>query len=374
MIAICTILYVTLIILIYKVLKIRPNPKNVAVMVVVGVLMLGSIVIVWKFSAPISDRLVVSRYTVAIVPQVQGPITKIHAEPQAPLRAGKDLLFEIQSDLYQNTVDQLGESVKAAEQNIAQLGAGAEAAAAGVKAAEANMASAEAAFSVAKSTQEKNVGAISKLTVRQATESFRAAEASVEQAKALAVQAGFGKTAAESSSRSLEAQLATAKFNLSQCKIYAPADGFVTNWAAREGTMAVPMPLAPMGTFVDTSRVQIVAAFPQNVVTNMKPGDAAELTFKTRPGEVFAAKVEAIVQAMSEGQMTLGGSLPSASLIAAPGLMAVKFTLDDEAVAQELALGAAGTAAVYTDSGTAFHVISKVTVRINAWMYYLLPF
>ncbi len=60
----------------------------------------------------------------------------------------------------------------------------------------------------------------------------------------------------------------------------------------------------------------------------MKPGDAAELTFKTRPGEVFAAKVEAIVQAMSEGQMTLGGNLLSASLIGAPGLMAVKFTLD----------------------------------------------
>jgi hypothetical protein len=53
--------------------------------------------------------------------------------------------------------------------------------------------------------------------------------------------------------------------------------------------------------------------------------------------------------------------------------MAVKFTLDDEAVAQELALGTAGTVAVYTDSGTAFHVISKVSVRLNAWMYYLIP-
>jgi multidrug resistance efflux pump len=373
MIAIATILYVTLIFLIYKILKIRPNPRNVAVMVVLGVLMLGSIVIVWKFSAPMSDRLVASRFTVAIVPQVQGPITKIHAKPQVPLRAGKDLLFEIQSDTYQNTVDQLSESVKAAEQNIAQLGAGAEAAVIGVKKAEADMATAEAAFSVAKNTEKESVGAISKLAVRQATENFRAAEAVVEQAKALAVQAGFGKTAAESSSRSLEAQLATAKFNLSQCKIYAPADGFVTNWAVREGAMAVPMPLSAMGTFVDTSRVHIVAAFPQNLVTNMKPGDAAELTFKTRPGEVFAGKVEAIVQAMAEGQLTLSGKLPSASLIGSPGLMAVKFTLDDEAVAQELALGTAGTVAVYTDSGTAFHVISKVSVRLNAWMYYLIP-
>ena len=47
--------------------------------------------------------------------------------------------------------------------------------------------------------------------------------------------------------------------------------------------------------------------------------------------------------------------------------------LDDEQLAKELPLGAAGTTAIYTDFAAPFHVITKITVRIKAWMYLLIP-
>lgn len=373
MIAIVTLLYVGLVLLVYKVLKIRPNPKNVACMVVIGFVLIGAILLVWQFASPMTKRVVVGRYTIALIPQVGGPVTKIHAKPNVPLKAGADLLFEIQRDTYQNTVKQLTESLKAARRNINQLEAAAIAAEAAVEKAVASRAAAEAELTVANKTAQANPDAISRLTLQQLEQQFNAADAAVDQAQATAVQAKIGRQAAENTAESLNAQLANAQFNLDQCKVYAPADGFVTNWAIREGTLTAPQPNAPVGTFVDSTRVLIGAPFPQNLVKHIRAGDAAELTFKTRPGEVFAAEVDSIVPASGEGQLTASGNLPSVAEVGSQGMLLVKFRLKDQAVADSLAMGTAGTGAIYTSFGKPFHVISKVTVRLNAWMYYLIP-
>ena len=46
-------------------------------------------------------------------------------------------------------------------------------------------------------------------------------------------------------------------------------------------------------------------------------------------------------------------------------------SLDDEEVARSLSQGAGGTVAIYTDAGKPVHVISKVAMRMNAWLNYL---
>jgi multidrug resistance efflux pump len=227
---------------------------------------------------------------------------------------------------------------------------------------------------VAKETERINPAAVAKLVVVQAEQQYNAALASVEQVKAAEAQATAGLEEARSTVGTVQAQLELAKFNLAQCKVYAPADGFVTNWQVREGTMAVSLPFAPIGTFIDTSRTSLVASFGQNIVKNVKPGDPVEISLKTRPGEVLAGKVEAIIQATGEGQFVTTGTLGSAADLSSSGMFILKFDLDDPDVDDSLAMGTAGTVVVYTDTGKPFHVISKVTVRINAWMYYLLPF
>jgi hypothetical protein len=47
------------------------------------------------------------------------------------------------------------------------------------------------------------------------------------------------------------------------------------------------------------------------------------------------------------------------------GFLAVRVVLDDEDFARELPLGGAEMVAIYTDVGNAFHVISKITLRIK---------
>ena len=374
MIALTTIIYVGLVILFYRVWKIKPTPTNVAAMIVLGVLLIGTIVIFWKFSAPMSNSLVVARYTVPIVPQIKGPVVKIHAEPNVPLKKGTDKLLEIQPDLYQLAVNQAKADLDAAEKNVLQAREAVKVAEATVIQSEANQAAVAAELRTAKDVEKRNPAAVARLTVEQVTEKFNAAQASVQQAVAAEDQARAAVKAAEAAVPRAQAQLDTAEFNLEQCTIFAPADGFVTNWQVREGAMAVPLPFSPLGSFIDTSRAPVVANFGQNVLTNVKSGQAIEVCFKSRPGRIYTGTVENIIQASGEGQFLMSGSLESAAELSSDGMYIVKLVLDDDDVVQQLAMGTSGSAVIYTDKGKPFQIISKVAIRMQAWSYYFFPF
>ena len=143
------IIYLMLILVIYKLLRVRPTAVNIGVVVMIGVAVVGALVSIWSFSSPLTSRLLVARFVVPIVPQVNGPVTKIHAEGGIPLKGGQDLLLEIQPDIFQNTVDQLTAALEAARRNVDQLKAAAIAADAGVRRADALKGAVDAEFQVA---------------------------------------------------------------------------------------------------------------------------------------------------------------------------------------------------------------------------------
>ena len=80
MIALFTLIYLLAIWLIYVRWRIKPTPTNIAISAADGCVAVGLIVILWQFSSPTSGKLVVSRYTIQLVPQVRGPIGKLGAE------------------------------------------------------------------------------------------------------------------------------------------------------------------------------------------------------------------------------------------------------------------------------------------------------
>ena len=374
MITLFIIFYAMLILAIYKLLKLRPTAINIGVVVVIGVAVIGAMFSVWSFSSPLTSRLLVGRFVVPIVPQVNGPVTKIHAEAGIPLKAGQDLLLEIQPDIFRNTVDQLTAALEAARRNVDQLKAGAIAADAAVRRADALKGAVDAEFQVATSAAEANPAAVAVLMLQQVAQNQKAADAAVDQAKATAAQAKIASLAADETVRSLVAQLANAQFLLDQCKVYAPTDGFVIAWTVREGVMAMPNPAASLGVFVDTSQVVILGIFPQNLLTNVKPGDAVEIVFRTLPGEVFPATVKMIVPATGEGQLMVSGNLPSAAQLFSRGMLAVTFEMQDQELAKQLKMGTAGAAVIYTDTGKPLHAISRIAIWLKAWRFYFLPF
>ena len=386
MIAFLIIVYTAVVVVLFKVLHIKPTAYVIASMIVAGVFMIGGVVVVWTQAAPITDKMVTSQYVVQLVPYVKGQVKAVHAKALQPMKKG-DLLLEIDPAPYQYTVNQVEAQLSAAKATVKQAEASLQAANAAVVNAQANVTKAKAADELAK-TQEQialniqraNAGAISVLNVAKATQereqadaAVQQAEAGVIQAQASALQAAAAVQVAQSNVPTIEAQLDDARFNLAQCKMTAPGDGYVVNWQVQVGTMVVPAPVAPAGTFVMTSDIGVAAVFPQNWLSNVQPGDDVEMVLNPYPGRLFFGKVDYVIAATGGGQFTTSGTIPNAARIGSDGLYAVRINFTDQAVARTLSLGSGGSAAIYTQKGNATHVISKVAIRMKKWLLYVMP-
>jgi multidrug resistance efflux pump len=428
MVTILIIVYTGIVLVLFKLKLVKPRPYPIACTAVAGVLLIGGVVVVWKLCAPMSSKVVATQYVIQLVPYVKGQVKKVHAQANQPVKKG-DLLLEINPDPYQYTVNQVEAQLQATKETVNQNRAGLQAADANVVKAKEGVAQAQAALDQAKAaltnaqanlvkvkaqddlarTQEQialnlqklDSGAISVLKVDEAVQNRLAADAAVlqadagvgqaqaaqqqavaglagaqasqQQAEAADRQAAFTLKVAESNVPAVQAQLDDARFNLGQCKMFAPADGYVVNWQVQEGTMLVPMPLAAAGTFINTSDTAIAAVLPQNYLMNVKPGDEVELILDPYPGRLFKAKVDTVIEATGEGQYTTSGNIPIAAKVGSYGMLAVKIRLTGEDQSTEIPLGAGGTVAIYTDKGKPVHIISKVTIRMKKWLLYVIP-
>ncbi|QDU88006.1 Inner membrane protein YibH [Pirellulimonas nuda] len=370
MIAFLTIIYTAVVVVVFRVLKVKPTPWPVALTITSGVLMLGTIVVLWTIAAPISTKAVVSRYVVPIVPYVKGQVVSIPALPNTPLHKG-DVLYKVDPTPYQYAVDQAEAQLRSVKSNIVQLQAGIQVAEASVNAAQAGVTADKAAAQVAEAINKANPQAIAKLKLVEAQQQYEASQAKLAQARGNESQSRAALATAQDSVGVAEAQLASARFNLEQCTVRAPADGFITDWQIREGTFVTAMPFAAAGTFIDTTQTSIVAAFPAQMLVHVEPNQPVELAFKSRPGVLYRGEVDTVIQASGEGQFTTGGKLPSAAQVGSPGVLAVKIRLDPGVSVDELEMGSAGSVAIYTDWGKSLAMISKVTIRMKKWLYYL---
>ena len=323
MIAFLIIVYVAVVLVLFKVLHIKPTAYLIAAMIVAGVFMIGGVVVVWTQSAPITDKMVTSQYVVQLVPYVKGQVKTIYAQALQPMKKG-DLLLEIDPAPYQYTVNQVEAQLAVAKANVKQAEAGLATANAAVPNAQANLDKAKAADELAK-TQEQialniqraDKAAISVLNVAKATQereqadaAVQQAEAGVAQAQAAALQAAAAVQVAKSNVPAVEAQLQDALFNLAQCKMTAPGDGYVVNWQVQVGTMLVPDAVAAAGTFVNVSDTAVAAVFPQNWLSNVEPGDDVEMVLNPYPGRLFLGKVDYVISATGAASLQLAGRSP----------------------------------------------------------------
>ena len=364
--------YVGIVLAAFKLIKIKVNAVTIAVSVVGGIFLLGTVAIVWKQAAPITKQMFLRRKVVQINPDVREFVTKVYVAPDQPVKKG-DPLFEVKPDRFQAAVNQTTAQLAAAKATVSQLTSGVAAAEAAVKQSQADTATAKAQLDTAAALAKTQPGAVAKLQIEEAQQGYRAAQADDKVKEASLKQTKFSLAAAEHSVTAAQSGLDTAKFNLTRCTFVSPVDGQVVNWQIREGTPVARWRFTSVGTIIDDSDTAIIGIFPQNQLNNVKESNLVEIAFKSRPGEVATGKVDAVVNYTGEGQLMPGSKIPSAVSIGSKGYLAVRIVLDDEKLAKELPLGAAGSIAIYSDFGKPFHVITKITIRINGWMNYL-PF
>lgn len=327
MIAFISICYAGLYVLIFNKLGLlKKTAGNICAFAGVGVAMIGAIVFIWYTFSPMSADARMFRYIIPIVPNVRGEVVEVPIQAKDQLSRG-DTLFRIDPEPYEMTVRQLAAQVARheAEERLADV----------------------------------NVERARKLLKVQA-----AAQIDLDTWTA-------NKDVAIAAIAAAQAQLDYARWQLAETNVTAPFDGHVVNLQLRPGNVVTTVPAASSLAFVSTETSTIVSSFSQSAIRKIAVGDAADVVFSNVPGQTFAGEVVRIVEMGAQSQLTASGQLPSMSGAPANDRWAVLIALEDEEFARQLPQGAGGTVAIYTQKGKPVHVISKVAMRMNAWLGYL---
>lgn len=330
-----------------------------------------------QWGAP-SGTVNVYRDVVEVIPNVSGEVVEVQATPLTTMKKG-DVLFTIDPRPYQAKVDELRASLAKAEQAVPQLEAAFEAAQGAAEQATADRDLAKFDYDVAASVAKEDARAISERTVERAEQSLRAAEAALRTAQAnerrarLALESeidGVNTTVAE-----IRAQLAAAELDLDWTTVRAPTDGYVVGVTLLPGQRVANLPLRSWMAYVNAERSHVIVGINQYVMRHVKPGQRAEVALKVLPGRIVGASVSAIMPVNVEAQLPPQGSVPSAPTTATPiAPFGVVLELDEDI--PELLRdrgGTLGTAAIYTESVAATHIIRRVMMRMQAWMNYITP-
>lgn len=287
-----------------------PHKVTVVIIPIVG---LTTLILLLNVFAPSSNDVRVIKYVVQVIPQVRGRVIDVPAAGNQPMKKG-DVLFKIDPTPYQLDVNRIEAQLQLAETRLRQTRALAA------------------------------TGAGSK----------------------------FDEERYESDVRQLKAQLDQARWDLSQTVTYAPADGTPINVQLRPGSYLVAAPFAQAMSFVE-DEYQVIALYQQNELTQVKPGDEAEIALPTYPGQIIKATVDSIVWAQGQGQLPLSGTVPqSGAAPLPPGRFAVKLRIADKDRERFLAAGAVGNAAIYTHRMEPIHIIRKVILRVGSYTNYLI--
>lgn len=323
---------------------------------------------------PSSSELRVLNYVVEVVPRVTGRVVEVPIEGNRLIKKG-EVILRIDPEPFQLKVRQLEARLVGAQADRQSLDRDLVSAQKATVAALAQLDLARTRLRQSRTLAAQGAGNLYDVEFYQTEvkrlEASWQATRETESKVRLQIGAVFdGDQAAVAQTR---AELETARWELAQTTIYAPADGYAINLQVRVGSYAAALPLRPVMSFVETQQ-QVIAFFDQNQLTKVAPGNEVEVSLRTLPGRILKGKVDSIIWATSQGQFQASGSLPGTTAegahSAAPMQYAVKIDMDTPPD-MLFAMGARGDAAIYTEHLAALHLVRKVIIRVSSKMNYL---
>ncbi|MDN2483802.1 HlyD family secretion protein [Vibrio agarivorans] len=364
--------YAALCIAIFKIFNIPLNKWTVPTAVLGGVVLVGTLILLMNYNHPFTQLGNQIFSTTPVVSGVRGRVTEVPVEPNVPLKKG-DVLFKIDPEPFQAEVAKVQAKIKEANQGALGL--------------ESNLVEAKAAVEQALAERDKALrefqryqrgfekGAFTEQQLDTRRQAYKGAQAALEVANANQKQAEIALDSEiggqNTQVASLLAELRQAEFNLEQTIVRAPTDGYATQIALRPGVMAVPLPLAPVMTFIHTEELLYTAAFRQNSLQRLKPGFEAEFMFRALPGQVFKGEVVEVIPAIGESQFQARGQLVGTDALRTNGRVFVTLRITDDLTQYDLPMGTAVEVAVYSDKFTHVSIMRKVLIRMKSWQNYL---
>jgi len=329
--------------------------RILSILIVTCAIVLGLVVVYHADYNPRTDDSEILANFIGIAPQVEGPLVRLNVHDNQFVKKG-DLLFEIDERPYQYILEkavsdqatlegQISDerrrisaqvsAISVAAANIGSTEADVDRWAAAIEQAKADVAGAEQGVSRARAEwayANNNLHRVEPLLVKQfvtfdqvdrartseltEAESLKQAESQLRQAqaalkstiaqeersKAVLTQSRAQHEQARNAVTTLEplenqrgakaSAIETARYNLNNCRVYAPFDARVTNLTISEGAYAHTG--QQVFTLIDARTWWAVANFREGQLGRIKPGMPADVYVMSKPSVRFSGVVESI--------------------------------------------------------------------------------
>jgi membrane fusion protein, multidrug efflux system len=327
----------------------------VSIGIVGAAVLLGAIVLYHADQSPRTDDAEVFANFIGIAPQVEGPIVRLNVRDNQFVKKG-ELLYEIDDQPYQYALQRaLSEqsalegqivdeqrrinalvsgvsvakaNVSGSEADVTRWGAATEQARADVANSEEGLSRAKAEWTYASNnlhrlepllakqfvtvdqvdrartseiTQSEAVKQadsqlrLSQAGLQSALAQYDRSKAALEQSKAQHEQANNAVTTLEplvNQRGARESAVKDARYNLNNCRVYAPFDALVTNLTISEGAYAHVG--QDVFTLIDARTWWAIGNFREGQLENIKPGMRADVYLMSRPNIRFAGVVDSL--------------------------------------------------------------------------------
>jgi membrane fusion protein, multidrug efflux system len=305
----------------------RRSSRWLSIAIVVGAVALGLIVLYRQNNQPRTDDAEVFANFIGIAPQVEGPLIRLNVRDNQFVKKG-ELLYEIDDRPYQYALERaiseqstLEGQISDESRRIAALVSAVSVSQANIHSAEADVASSERAVdrqraewtyasnnlhrleplltrqfvTVDQVDRAKTSEIAESEALRQAESRLQLARAELNSALAQHEQAQHAVTTLEpliNQRGAREAAVKNARYNLDNCRVYAPFDARVTNLTISEGAYAHVG--QQVFTLIDARIWWAIGNFREGQLKRISPGMRADVYVLSKPNIRFTGIVESI--------------------------------------------------------------------------------
>lgn len=234
---------------------------------------------------------------VSIASDIAGRVVQVDIADNQLVKKG-DVLFTIDPEPSRIALAQADASVAAARLNVEQLRAAFSQAMAQEKSAASEVDYAQSQYDRAADLAQKGINAKSSLDQARNDLDKAKQQLAVAQQGIVSAKAALGgnpdiETDKHPTVMSALAARDKAAYDLAQTTVKAPADGIVSQASSFKVGQFVGSG-TPLFSLVETGDIWVDANFKETQLTNMKPGQKADIVLDTYPGRTFEATVKAI--------------------------------------------------------------------------------
>jgi len=323
---------------------------------------------------PYTSQATVQAYVVKIAPEIAGKVAELGVGDNARVKAG-DVLLRIDPEPYRIAVERAEAQLEVAAQSVGSSTAGVAAAEANLATAIANRANIREQTARVMELVKKGIYSESRADTEKAA--LASAEAAVSRTEAELEQArqNMGVKGLENAQiRDAMASLRRAQLDLTRTTVQAPSEGVVTNLQLGLGQF-VGAGQAAM-TYIDIREIWVDAAFRENTLENIKPGDPVDIVLDIRPGRIFKGKIESVGFGVSSKESDPVTGLPKlrnpSGWIRDPQPIPVRIAFDRDAeLPTGVRLGSQANIMVYTGDSHVMNALGWLRIRLVALLSYV---